>query len=683
MLARRIGLSLVPALVAAALLAASARAAGPVPSLTPAATQAEWSRLADAPRPLARGAECVPLRVVFYAATDWVRLATRLAANGSSCVQYFISVPPLADKVTPRPDQARRFRALGPNFHGLAEINVSGWTDWVAANGASWYAAGVEARKRMAENGYDVASGDSWALNELSSAVRVGTGTARANTREFLRGLYDGGGNGAPAVKGVVFTTGLAQVTTELSVYQSRLQDWFEDAAFWTDMQAYVSDWSQEQYGDVRNYAVAGADPAARRTSLNEYLQHALTLARVSPATAAAARAFLEATYSPLGNAAWEYDTAFGYTSVSYDLMADYVSAQVDALRTAGPRFGFAWAPRNATGMPAADFTAQTAAILDRLAAAIADGASACAPPACTGVLSGASFNPGWQTFAQWKPSVLAFSSPPQTLVAGAASQPLTLELRTNTGLPLTAGVPLAVTVATSSAGGGFAASAAGPWTSTLALTLPSGASSATVYYRDTQLGTATVTATAAGKAVGAQQVTVTSAPDTVAPETAIAARPAARVRATTATFRFAAEPGVRYECSLDGAPYVACNASLALVALRQGRHTLAVRAIDAAGNVDASPARHAWVVDTVAPDTRIVGQALRLGTARFWFTAREPGVRYQCSLDGRRFSACRSAQLFRPRAGRPHTFRVRAVDALGNVEQTPASTRWITFYKS
>jgi hypothetical protein len=627
--------------------------------------------------------DCVPLRVVFYAANDWVRLGTRLAANSSPCVEYFISVPPLADKVTPRPDQARRFRALGPNFHGLAEINVSGWTDWVAANGSSWYAAGVEARKRMAANGYDVAAGDSWALNELSSAVRVGTGSARANTREFVRGLYDGGGGGVPAVKGVVFTTGLAQVTTELSVYQSRLQDWFEDAAFWTDMQAYVSDWSQEQYGDVRNYAVAGSDPAARRTSLNEYLQHALTLARVSPESAAAARAFLEATYSPLGNAAWEYDAAFGYTSVSYELMADYVSAQVDALRSFGPRFGFAWAPRNATEMPAVDFTAQTAAILDRLAAAIADSAAACAAPWCTGVLDGASFNPGWQTFAQWKPSVLAFTSAPQSVVLGAPSQTLTVELRTNTGLALTAGVPLGVSFTTTSAGGGFSTFPAGPWTSALTITLASGVSKAGVYYRDTQQGTATVTAAAAGKVAATQAVVVGTAPDTVAPETAIAARPGARVRSTAATFRFSSEPGARYECSLDGKPFAPCEPSVGLVALAQGRHTLTVRAIDAAGNVDGTPARYTWTVDTVAPDTKIAGQALKPATARFWFTARERNVRYQCSLDGRRFAACRSPQSYKARAGRPHSFRVRAIDALGNVETAPATARWNTFYKS
>src|SRR5204862_311945 len=83
----------------------------------------------------------------FYTSTDWLRLATKLAAAASPCAQYCISIPPLAaDKTAFRYDQPWRIRALGPNFHVLAEINITGWTKWVAENpGATWYDAGVEA----------------------------------------------------------------------------------------------------------------------------------------------------------------------------------------------------------------------------------------------------------------------------------------------------------------------------------------------------------------------------------------------------------------------------------------------------------------------------------------------------------------------------------------------------------
>ncbi len=36
------------------------------------------------------------------------------------------------------------------------------------------------------------------------------------------------------------------------------------------------------------------------------------------------------------------------------------------------------------------------------------------------------------------------------------------------------------------------------------------------------------------------------------------------------------------------------------------GAYELAVRAIDAAGNIDVTPARHAWRTDRTAPETEI-----------------------------------------------------------------------------
>ena len=44
-----------------------------------------------------------------------------------------------------------------------------------------------------------------------------------------------------------------------VSLYQTNLQNWLADAAFSTDMTTYVSDWTQEVYGDVRSYAVRGS----------------------------------------------------------------------------------------------------------------------------------------------------------------------------------------------------------------------------------------------------------------------------------------------------------------------------------------------------------------------------------------------------------------------------------------
>ena len=306
----------------------------PVPSLEPTKTAALWNRLVSTrARQTAPAAECRPLRAVFYAASDWLRVATKLAAAASPCAEYYVSVPPLvADKTTFRRDQAWRIRALGPNFHAMAEIHFATWTRWVQSTGNSWHAAGVTARERMAAAGYDVALGDTWALNELTSAVRRGDGNARTNIREFLRGLYEG--DGSRPTRGAALVIGFGQRTADVSAYQNTLQGWLSDTAFWTDMATYVSDWSQEVYGDLRSYAVSGSDVSVRREYLNDYLQHKLVLAGAGPAEIEPARAYLREAYSPLANGAWPRETAWGWTMVPFEQMAAYVSAQVDAMRS-------------------------------------------------------------------------------------------------------------------------------------------------------------------------------------------------------------------------------------------------------------------------------------------------------------------------------------------------------------
>ena len=350
-----------PAAQAPAPLSGRTAEPAPVASLEP---RQDGGALAPARRLAAAAAQqqtdCRPLRGVFYAATDFLRLATKLAATPSPCAEYYISVPPLvSDKTLPRPNAAPRIRALGPNFHAMAEIHFATWTRWVASTGSSWHTAGVTARQRMAAAGFDVAQGDTWVFNELTTAVRRGTGNARANVREFLRGLYEG--DGSRPTRGAVFVIGFGQRSSDVSLYQTNLQNWLADSAFWTDMNTYVSDWTQEAYGDVRSWAVPGAPTSVRRDSLNDYLQHKLVLAGAGPPEIETARAYLRATYSPLANAAWERDTGYGWTMVSAQQMAGYVSAQVHALRyfsaTTGQsrdHWGFAWAPRNAAGIPAA-----------------------------------------------------------------------------------------------------------------------------------------------------------------------------------------------------------------------------------------------------------------------------------------------------------------------------------------
>jgi Domain of unknown function DUF11 len=470
---------------------------------------------------------CRPLRAVFYTADDWLRLAGALAADASPCAQYFISIPPLAaDKTNFRTQQPAQIRALGPQFHVLAEISYNGWSNWVAQTGSTFYDAGVEARRRMAAQGFDVAAGDSWIVNELSSAVRAGTGTAREKIRDLVRGLYDGDGT-VPRVQGGIYDIGLGQSTSDLSAYKLNLQGWYGDTGFWQDMRSYVADWEQEVYGDVRDYAVAGATPETRAAYLDDYLQHPLALAAAAPSDAATASSYLQQSYSPLGNAAWAYDSGFGFTNVPLQQMEDFVTAQVyamrgyDASRGATDRFGFAWAPKMPDGSPwTSQFTTDTGALLQRLAAAIHDSdsgpAAACGASWCTASLDGASFVAGWKTFAAWSYPTLAFSTPPASVAAGTPAQ-LTVGL-TQAGVAQTATSPLAVTFTSSSPTAGFSTSADGPWAPTLDVQVPAGASTASVFFRDTTAGSTAVSAAAAGWQPAAQSETVTASPPVLAP---------------------------------------------------------------------------------------------------------------------------------------------------------------------
>jgi hypothetical protein len=496
------------ALVAGTALALAAPVGGvaatkPVPSLQPEATAKLWHRLVQRRHTTSATAAC--MRLVFYAPTDWLRLATKLAANQAPCAQYSIAIPPLAaDKTNFRPDQPWRIRALGPNFHAVAEISYKGWGSWVAANASSWYAAGVEARRRMAAQGFDVAAGDTWAVNESSSAVRTNSGAARQNLRDLVRGLYNAGGNGPP-VKGAVFVVGIGQSPTNLSTYKGTLQLWYADTAFWNDMSAYVSDWSQELYGDIRNYAVPGAAPATRRDELNAWLQHPLTFANVGPPEIAAARTFLQNAYSPLANATWRYTSGagFGWTDVPFDQMQDYVSAQAYALGSAGTRFGFAWSPNRPEGVTITEFANESGAVADQLAAAIHDPASAC-NASCTNAIGGAWFNEAWKDFAVWSTPAVVFANAPLTLTAGAAA-PLTARLQL-AGVTRPDTQPVTVTLTSSSPQGMFSVGPTGPWTRTPALQIPVGSTDVVFYYRDTKAGTPTIAAAAPGRA-GAEQV--------------------------------------------------------------------------------------------------------------------------------------------------------------------------------
>ena len=118
---------------------------------------------------------------------------------------------------------------------------------------------------------------------------------------------------------------------------------------------------------------------------------------------------------------------------------------------------------------------------------------------------------------------------------------------------------------------------------------------------------------------------------------------------------------------------------------LPDGSHTLAVRAIDLAGNVDPTPASTTFVTagtpaqDTTPPDTTIAGAIVTGSHARLTFSSNDAGAHFQCQLDGGAFAACTSPVDYNGLPDGTHTFRARAIDGAGNVDPTPATRTFTT----
>ncbi len=179
---------------------------------------------------------------------------------------------------------------------------------------------------------------------------------------------------------------------------------------------------------------------------------------------------------------------------------------------------------------------------------------------------------------------------------------------------------------------------------------------------------------------------------DYTAPETTIVSAPAGST-SSSAVFEFSGSDDftqpdrLGFQCRLDGDVAFACPSRAEFGNLALGKHLLEVRAVDQAGNVDASPATHSWEVWSPLTDTAITSgpannSSTRETSASFTFTGSDdetPPARlsFECSLDTINFVPCSSPQTYTNLTSLGHFFRVRSKDEQGNVDTTPASVLW------
>src|SRR5204862_269368 len=162
---------------------------------------------------------------------------------------------------------------------------------------------------------------------------------------------------------------------------------------------------------------------------------------------------------------------------------------------------------------------------------------------------------------------------------------------------------------------------------------------------------------------------------------TTITAAPPATSTSRSASFSFTAtEAGSSFACQLDASAFAACTSPQNYSGLANGSHSFQVRATDPAGNTDPTPASYTWTVDTTTPDTTTTAAppaTSASSSASFSFTSTEAGSTFACRLDGGAFAACVSPRSYSALGFGDHNFEVRATDAAGNTDPTPASYAW------
>ncbi len=152
---------------------------------------------------------------------------------------------------------------------------------------------------------------------------------------------------------------------------------------------------------------------------------------------------------------------------------------------------------------------------------------------------------------------------------------------------------------------------------------------------------------------------------------------PAPAIAARTVIARFNGEPGGSFECRIDDAQWQPCTSPVPMTGLSEGPHSFETRQSDLAGNVG-QPTRLDWIVDTVKPGTPTVSGAgpgrLRSTNASLTLTG-EPGLDFECRLNGSPWSACSSPlELSKLGQGR-QALEVRQTDRAGNTSEAGTAT--------
>lgn len=169
---------------------------------------------------------------------------------------------------------------------------------------------------------------------------------------------------------------------------------------------------------------------------------------------------------------------------------------------------------------------------------------------------------------------------------------------------------------------------------------------------------------------------------DISSPQTNFDTTPQASVTSKAATFTFSChEPPCTFEGSLDGETWINVTNPHSRSNLSEGSHTFRVRATDAAGNIDTTPASYSWTIDTTPPDTSLSLQPSsfsKTNSATFEFDCSGGPCTFEGRLDSGAWNTITSPHTLNGLSEGSHTFAIRAMDSLLNVDASSASVSWI-----
>ncbi len=185
--------------------------------------------------------------------------------------------------------------------------------------------------------------------------------------------------------------------------------------------------------------------------------------------------------------------------------------------------------------------------------------------------------------------------------------------------------------------------------------------------------------------AVGAGMVNAYGAVSSVAlpPTISITERPEALSNNTRPSIGFTANRPVSFSCSIDGGGPQPCSSPFVpAVPLAEGVHGIAVSGVDAAGRAGTSETV-SFEIDARPPRTffrkhppKTIRTRHRRARAAFRFGSNESGVTFICKVDSGFLRFCGKQFARRFSLGK-HVVRVKARDAAGNVDRSPAVFRF------